>query len=128
MTFMHVVDEYFKGKRVANPKRVLPWRSMIRDNVDEYVTDGDGGIGSGIAPFDMDYVRYIEEQQQKSKTISETYGFIQTSLRAIGVDPIQVGVDKIAHPLGKSHATAPVQSQSGTKISSWGEPLRPRGR
>ena len=44
MTFLNVVEEYYRGKRVANPKRILPLRSKIYDNTDEYVTDGDGGI------------------------------------------------------------------------------------
>ena len=126
MTFLNVVDEYYRGKRIANPKRVIPLRSNIYDNTDEYVTDGDGGIAGPMAPFDNDYIAYMREKEERAKTVEKTVGYIQTGLAVAGVDPVQVTVAGVTSPLGKKYAITSLPDTPITKISSWGTVLAGR--
>jgi hypothetical protein len=126
ITFMNVVQEYFKGKRVANPKRVIPWRSKIRDNTDEYVTDGDGGIAGPMAPFDLDYIAYMRAKQEKAKTIENTVGYIQMGMALTGVDPIKTSVDAVTSPFNHGHSVSVVQSTPATSLGLWGSALSGR--
>lgn len=120
ITFLNVVDEYYRGKRIVNPKRLLPIRSNIYDNADEYVTDGDGGIAGVMAPFDLDYIAYMKEKQEKAKTISQVTGAVQTGLAAVGVDPVKVTANAVLSPFGRGHAITAVPYTPATNISAWG--------
>ena len=120
MTFMNVVNEYYRGKRIANPKRVIPLRSKIYDNADEYVTEGGGGVAGVMAPFDLDYIEYIKEKQQRANTISQVTGAIQTGLAVVGVDPVKVTANAVLSPFGKAHAITALPSTPATNIGAWG--------
>jgi hypothetical protein len=119
MTFMNVIDEYYRNKRTIRPQRKLPMRSKIHDNFDEYLKNGEGGSGP-TPPWDMDYVRYMEEQQQTLKTYYDVSSIVQKSLTASGIDPISATANVISHPFnGRSNGVAMIGNPS-SNINNWG--------
>jgi hypothetical protein len=118
MTFMNVIDEYYRSKRMIKPQRNFKIRSKIHDNYDEYLKNGEGGAGP-TPPWDMDYVRYMEEQQQRLNSYYDISSKVQSSLDAAGIDPITVTTNLIKSPFtGQAHVIDTIGNPT-SDITAW---------
>lgn len=122
LSFLSVVDSYFRQKKIRLPRgaagadtyvgppmyankpnpfeqtgrRTAPLRSKIRDNVDEYIGGGGGAKGWGSA--DSSDKSLLAQIGQQSSTRYEAEKKIQGDLGDIGADPIN-------HPVGDVSGT-----------------------
>jgi hypothetical protein len=141
LTFLSIANHYFKNRKmrfprgiagaesyagpptIANdptqygfaPKRTLPLRSKIRDNVDEYTKSGVVGWNGSV---NIDYTAEdaaLEEQQYKDGYAMELAAL--QDLEALGLDPVQ-------HPGGspfeRAHNLAIAGSITASAIARWG--------
>lgn len=141
LTFLSIANHYFKNRKMRFPKgiagadsyagpptvvgdntqygflpkRTLPLRSKIRDNVDEYVGSGVVGWSGNV---NMDYT--AEDAALEEQDFNDGYALEMAALQdlaAMGIDPVQ-------HPGGSpfetAHSMAIGAAITAAAIAKWG--------
>ncbi|CAB4130975.1 hypothetical protein UFOVP276_144 [uncultured Caudovirales phage] len=118
MTFMNVVSEYFRNKKIAHPKRTLKWRTKINDNFDEYLKNGEMATQWSPA-YDEDYIRYMQIRQQSLDTYYKVSSVVQTTLTATGIDPLSTTANVLKNPFtGRAHVMA-TTGKATSNVTAW---------
>lgn len=140
LTFLSIANHYFKNRKMRFPKgiagadsyagpptivgdktgygflpkRTLPLRSKIRDNVDEYV---DSGVVGWTGNVNLDYT--AEDAALEAQSYNDGYALEMAALqdlKAMGIDPVQ---HPGGNPLDKAHAMAIGAAITAAAIVRW---------
>jgi len=115
MTFLNVVGEYFKNKRIAIPRRTTPLRTKISDNFDEYIN----GPAGPPPPYDQSAIAYAQQRQGMLQTVDQVTKAVQLAMLFAGTDPISTTQAGIYNPFDRAHSVSAVPSTANTDLQQF---------
>jgi hypothetical protein len=115
MTFLNVVGEYFKNKRIAIPQRTTPLRTKISDNFDEYIN----GPAGPPPPYDQSALAYAKARQERLQTVDQVTKSVQFGMLFAGTDPISVTQAGIYNPFDRAHSVSAVPTTPNTDLEKF---------
>jgi hypothetical protein len=115
MTFLNVVGEYFKNKRIAIPRRTTPLRTKISDNFDEYIN----GPAGPPPPYDKSALAYAQQRQGMLQTVDQVTKDVQFAMLFAGTNPISTTQAGIYNPFDRAHSVSAVPSTSDTDLQQF---------
>ena len=115
MTFLNVVGEYFKNKRIAIPRRKTPLRTKISDNFDEYIN----GPAGPPPPYDQSAIAYAQKRQGMLQTVDQVTKHVQFAMLFAGTNPISTTQAGIYNPFDRAHSVSAVPSTQATDLQQF---------